>query len=150
MVKSNNVIRFPYLNEYQRRQIAYRRKHTSRFCSYIPSEGDFKVINIKDIRGTLNRYQWALDLYRRGKLQEKPRLDGLYLVRDVSFTEEDMGEIFSLVEKVFQKLENNDFDSKIEEAMDSQFFDDNVVEELTNEQWDKINKIIEDFFDSEE
>ena len=42
MVKSNNVIRFPYLNEYQRRQIAYRRKHTSRFYSYIPSEGDFK------------------------------------------------------------------------------------------------------------
>ena len=34
--------------------------------------------------------------------------------------------------------------------MDTQFFDDNVVEELTNEQWDKINKIIEDFFDSEE
>ena len=104
MVKSNNVIRFPYLNEYQRRQIAFRRKHNSRFYSYIPSEGDFKLINIKDIEGTLNKYRWALDLYRRGEIQKKPRLNRLYLEQDVSFTEEDMGEIFSLVEKVFQEL----------------------------------------------
>ena len=34
--------------------------------------------------------------------------------------------------------------------MEPQFFDDNVIEELTKEQWDKINKILEDLFDSEE
>ena len=59
----------------------------------------------------MNKYRWALDLYRRGELQKKPRLNGLYLERDVSFTEEDIGDIFNLVEKVFQELENNDFDS---------------------------------------